>query len=555
MTSRFIDKYDRTDGSIGSNYTVPCGGVLISDQSVIPVDSAVAISGYSPELPYATAQKTQVFYTGDVMDGPDYVVRCTWAHDGEEPSSLDPDVVLTDSSFTILARMTKDPLLYDLGVEESPDCYDQGYGARVTMPRDGTAPVLKIVKYMPAKRLPGMSRPSSSEVDGMVVLTSVTLDADDLNLETGFDGSSYLSGNVLPYKGIWQDMRLRIRRADDQVILDVYLNDRNLNQPKLSYTDKTDPLWGAIGLPGYEFLCGTLTPQPAGVSPFSLTGFPLLRCGIFSAETFRDVRRPVQVFPGSHWTYQRVVNRVILLVEKNGDARYNASTSTQTKFDTYLDFVLEAEAEIIRREGYWQWLRRESRIYLSNGVDTYELPENLGELEFIRPGNWNAGPLTEVDPHQFYQFLQGATQSGGQPQSFVRVGPGPDNRMQVKLFPTPVVGPDSPVADDNPYMVVQYYARQLRPYEPDVEIPFCPQEDIDVLVYCAAMHGLILDTDSENSQRMAMAASKKLSDLRRKNNRNITNRTVISSAADVRNNTIDQIPLTRAASLGSLLYI
>lgn len=557
MTSRFQDKFDRADGSIGSNYTVPCGGVIISDESVIPIDAAAIESGFSPLLPNVTAMKTQVFYTANTVDGPDYVVRSTWAHDGDEPSGPDPATVDTPSSFTILARMSKDPLLYDLGTDESPDCYDQGYGARVTMPSDGTPPTLKIIKFMPLRRLPGLARPSSTEVDGMVVLSSVTLGADDLNLAPGFDGSTYPQGGVLPYRGLWQDMRLRIRRADDQVILEVYLNDRNLNTPALSYTDKRDPLWGAIGLAGFEFLCGTLVTQPSGVSPFSLTGLSLLRCGIFSVETIRDIRRPTHVFPGSYSTYQRVTNRVITLVEKDGDAKYNATTNAQTKFDTYLEFVLEAEADLIRSEGYWRWLRRESKIYLQDGIDSYELPENLGELDFIRPGNWNAGPLTEMQRARFFQLLQGATQGGGQPTTYTIKEPGPNNRVQIQLYPTPIIAsPDNPVLDDNPFIVVEYFARQLRPYEPDAEIPFCPQEDIDVLVYAAAAHALLLDTDDANSERMAAMFMKKSKDLRRKNNRNINNRLVVRSAADVfRGSQLENVPLTRAASLGSLLYI
>ena len=198
-------------------------------------------------------------------------------------------------------------------------------------------------------------------------------------------------------------------------------------------------------------------------------------------------------------------------------------------------------------------MRRHSKIYLSNGVDTYELPENLGELEFLRPGNWNAGPLVEFEPHRFYARLQGATQSGGQPNCFIRTEPGPNNRMQVKLFPTPIIGDESPVADNNPFLVVEYFARQLRPFEPDAEIPFVPQEDIDVLVYGAAAHALLLDTDDANSQRMAAVFGEKLKDIRRKNNRLITNRTIIRSAADIPRGEL--VPLTRAASLGSLLYL
>lgn len=555
-TSRFIDKFARADGAIGSNYTVACGGVIISDEAVIPLNADLIVSGVSPLFPAGvTALKTQVLYTNEAMDGPHYVVRGTWAHDGEEASAQDPATVDTPSSFTLLARMTKDPLLYDLGTDESPDCYDQGYGARVTMPRDGSAPTLKIIKFMPLRRLPNLARPISTEVDGMVVLASVQLDPTDLNLDPDFNAAAYVTGQIVPYRGFWQDMRLRIRRTDDQVILEVYLNDRNLNQPKLSYTDQVDPLWGAVGVPGFEFLSGQLTNQPAGTSPFSLSGLSLLRCGLFSCETFNEVRRPVNVTPGGLMTYQRVVNRVITLVEKDGDAKYNATTGGQTKFDTYLQFVLEAEADIIRKEGYFEWLRREQRIYLSDSVDEYEMPANFGELEMIRPGNWNGGPLREVQAFEFFTQMQGALAGGGQPQVFYRKDVGPNEILRVKLYPCPLIAPTvQPGVDEAPYLIVSYFARQLWPSEPDVELPFVPASDIDVLIYGAAAHALLLDTDQENAANFGAVYMAKLKDLRRRNNRLITNRVTIRSAADVyQGNLAGQIPLTRAGSLNQLL--
>ena len=555
MTSRFYDRFARADGSIGSNYTIACGGVIISDQAVIPLIDATVISGFSPLLPGVTAQKTQVFYSAEAMDGPHYVVRGTWAHDGETGSELDPPTVDTPNSFTLLARMSKDPLLYDLGTDEDPACYDQGYGARVTMPLDGSAPILKIIKFMPLRRLPGLNRPASTEVDGMVVLASVTLDHDDLNLDMGFDSTTYEAGDVLPYKGFWQDMRLRIRREDDQVVIDVFLNDRNLNQSKISYTDKQDPLWGGVGLPGFEFISGTVTPQPAGVSPYGLDGLSLVRCGLLEIETFREIRQAFNVFPGSHYTYGRVVDRVITLVEKNGDARYNATTAGRTKIQTYLDFVLEAEADIIRMEGYWHWLRRESRIYLKDGVNTYELPANCGELELIRPGNWNRRPLSQMQNIDFFRLVQGAKQSGGQPHTFIMAEMGPDGRQQVRIFPEPDFSDTQTIDGDDPYLVIQYFGRQIRPNDPDSELPFCPQEDSDVLIYGAAAHAVTLDTDPQNAQRMAGLYMGKLKGLRRKNNRNITNRITMKSAADILAGNGDNIPLTRAASLGSLLYL
>jgi hypothetical protein len=554
MTDTFSDKFTRSDGDIGSNYTVPCGGVVISDEAVIPIDTGAIVSGFSPLLPGVTAQKSQVLYTADTMDLADYVVRGTWAHDGQTATALDPANITTPNSFTILARMSKDPLLVDLRSDEDPHCYDQGYGARVTCPLDGSAPTLKLVKYMPDRRLPNMDRPASTEVDGMVVLTSVVLDNDDLNVDPAWDDTNYAQGDLLPYKGFWQDMRLRIRRADTEVILEVYLNDRNLNQPKLTWTDRRDPLWGEVGVPGFEFISGTVTPQPAGVSPFDLQGLSLMRCGLFSVATVNDPSQPQIVAPGSQWTYGRIVDRVIELVEKNGDAKYNATVAGRMKLQTYLRFVMEAEASIIRTEGYWQWLKREQRLYLINGQDEYEMPENIGELLLVRPGNWNKRPLQELTEDIFFNRTQGATQSGGQPYMFIRRGPGPNNRMRLRFFPVPLLVAMQTVNTEDPYLVIEYYARQLFPTEPDNQLPFVPQEDADVLVYTAAALALTLDTDDSNSQRMAQMAGIKMRELRRKNNRNLTNRQLMRSAADVWKD-YQQVPLTRAASLGSLLYL
>ena len=74
MTSRFIDKFGRPDGSIGTNYTVACGGVLISDEAVIPINAAEVVSGVSPLFPAGvTALKTQVLYTAER-----WMARTTW---------------------------------------------------------------------------------------------------------------------------------------------------------------------------------------------------------------------------------------------------------------------------------------------------------------------------------------------------------------------------------------------------------------------------------------------------------------------------------------------
>ncbi len=556
MTYRFEDKFDRADGAIGTNYTVACGGVIISDQTVIPIDATEIVSGVSPIIPNdATAQKTQVLFTNEVMDGPDYVVRAVWSHDGDEPSSL-PSGVTQPPSFTILSRMSKDPLLYDLGTAEDPNCYDQGYGARVTCPLDGSAPTLKVLKYMPARSLPNSPRPSSTEVDNMVVLKEVVLGPSDMILEDGFDFDAYAAGDLLPYKNLAQDMRLRIRRADNEVILEIYLNDRNLNQAKLVYTDRQNPLWGAIGVPGFEFLSATLTTQPSNVSPFGLAGLSLLRCGIFSAETFRDVRRPVVVTPGSFYTYREATNRTILLVEKNGDAQYTATTNGQTKFETYLRFVVEAESDILRKEGYFEWLRRQSRIYLIEEQDTYELPDDLGQLDNIRPGNWNNPPLQGMDLWMFHQRLGGVDRSNGRPTIYTHAETGPNSRSQIRIFPAPAAGSIDTLVDDseNPYMVVDYFARQLYPNEPDVQIPLVPQEHIDVLVYGAAAHAMLLDTDDANAQRFAGVYQSKLTDLRRANNRKVAGeQTIARSAGDVIRPDSRTRPLFRSTQLESFI--
>lgn len=555
MTSRFTDKFDRADGAIGDDYTVACGGVIIADEAVIPIDAAEIPSGISPQFPFGsnvTARKTQVLFTVDVMDGPDYVVRGTFAHDGAEPSVLDTGEINTPPSFALIARMSKDPLLYDLGVDEDPSCYDQGYGARVTFPLDGSAPILKLIKFMPLKRLPGLDRPASSEVDGMVVLLQVTLDFDDLNLDPDFDPAGYTLGDILPYKGFWQDMRLRIQRKDSQVDLDIFLNDRNLNTPKLTYRDKVDPLWGVVGVPGFEFLSGTLTTQPAGVSPFSLAGLSQLRCGIFSVGTFRSVMQPVRTTPGGTRTYRDVTNRVITLVEKDGDAKYNATTNAATKFDTYLQFVLEAEADIIREEGYWNWMRRTQRIYLRNGVTDYELPEDCELVEVIRPGNWNNVPLQEMDTWRMHQLLGGATNTAGLPRSYTPAQTGADGRQTITIYPAPGDNQIPANGTNDPYVIIEYFARQLWPSEPDVQIPFVPQQHLDVLTYGAAAHALLLDTDNANSQSMGGIYMRKMKRLIRANNRNVSGKQVVMrSIADQGSGA--PTPLTRAASLNHLL--
>src|SRR6185369_15258285 len=111
----------------------------------------------------------------------------------------------------------------------------QGYGLRVTCPLDGSAPILKLVKFQPTIRPLALPRPTSTEVDGAVVLASITLQAPDLNVDPAWTAIQQPNQNTpwpqpYPYQGYWQDMRLRIRRADSMVILDAFLNDRHLNE-------------------------------------------------------------------------------------------------------------------------------------------------------------------------------------------------------------------------------------------------------------------------------------------------------------------------------------
>lgn len=547
MTATFTDKFDRVDGDIGTDYNVPCGGVEIFDESVLPVDINRTLSGTSPILGGTTDQKTQVLYTAMAMDSPDQIIRGVWSHD---PVVADGT---TDPSFTIIARMSKDPLLVDLGVPEQPFCLDQGYGLRVTCPRDGSNPIMKVVKYQARKRAPNINAPSSTEVDEAQVLVSVTLQQKNLNV----DADQPETGDLL-YKGFVQEMRLRIRHADDEVILEAYLNDRNLNTPILTYTDQQDPLWGVVGLPGFEFLSATLSPQPTGASPFGLAGEAVMRCELFSVDTIKSYRRPVTVQPSNFYTYGAVTNRVITLVEKNGDARYTATGAGVTKLDTYLQFVLEAEADILRQEGFYRWLYRTNRIFLEEGQSSYEMPEDLGELNLVRPGNWNNVPLVGIEPSRFYNRIAGILNTGGTPTIYTTDEGSVNNRMRIIVFPVPsenaptTQGPDAAL---DAYLNIDYFARQLRPSEPDVQLPLIPQQHMDVLIYGATYHALLLDTDAQNAQAFGTRYQAKLQQLVRENNRKHGgSHLVMRSAADIfQPNVTSRIPLLRATQLETLL--
>ena len=544
MTESFIDKFNRVDGELGTNYTIPCGYAYIFDEAVLPV-KVEAING--SEILATPLERCQVLYTGDTMDGPDQVLRAVWGHDPVVPAGVD-----TPPSFSILARTTKDPLVLDLTPpDESPDCYDQFYGLRVTCPLDGSNPILKIVKKQPRNRAPSLANPTSTEPDFAQVLASVTLVNQVLTVDPDWD----LTGNP-PYRGFWQDMRLRVRRGDNEVVLEAYFNDIYLNTPILTYTDHQDPLWSVVGVPGFEFLSAVLTAQPAGASPFAQGAEALMRCTMFTSQTIKDIRRPNMVAPSNQMTYDRCIDRVIQLVEKDGDAKYTASNSGATKRQTYLQFILEAEAEIIRTEGYYHWLRRTQRIFLVDQQTTYELPENTGEVQMVRPGNFVMGPLREMDPFEFHQMIAGRTTTGGKPSVYIYGEESVNNRPSIRLYPAPLVA-SIDIADNDlgPYLEVDYYARQLIPSDPSMQIPFVPQQHIDVLIYGATAHALTLDTDDANSQRMLAMYMGKMAGLRRENNRKVSGRqTVARSAADVFfGNAVGRVPLLRATSLNSFL--
>jgi hypothetical protein len=533
VTATIQDKFDRADGGIGANYTIPCGEVSITDEAVIPV----GLSGGSPQTYDPTREKTQVLFTASAMDGADQVVRGVWARDTDQVTTVSG--ITGDPSFTLLARMSKDPLIVDLQGDEDPSCYDQGYGLRVTCPLDRGAPVLKLVKFQTTRRAPGLSRPASAEPDGATVLAMITLQPADLNLEPGFLSPTALTAPTgpMPYQGFWQDMNLRIRRADNEVVLEAFLNDRHLNTPILTYTDKQDPLWGVIGVPGFEFLSAVDNVQPSGVSPYNLVGDPLMRCGLFAVQTVKDFTKPVMANPDNFYTYDEVTKRVITLVEKNGDAKYTATVNGLTKMATYLQFVLDAEAHIIRKLGFWRWLWRTSSVYFQNGIAIYELPADCGIIDLIRPGNYSGPPLREVQSNFFRSRVGSISGAGGPPRCYILQGESVNNQKQILVFPTPVTAtqngskstqfpngvPSEVGLNQDPYMQVEYYARRVRPTNPAQQIPYIPQEHIDVLIWGGAAHAMLLDTDAENAQATQAMFSAKLAGLEREQYRGSAN--------------------------------
>ena len=181
----------------------------------------------------------------------------------------------------------------------------------------------------------------------------------------------------------------------------------------------------------------------------------------------------------------------------------------------------------------------------------YEVPVDCGEVVAIRPG-WNQPPFTAMDPGRFHSRFGPAVSTSGRPIAYTMIGMGPDDRQMFRFFPVPSVPART---SENEFVFIDYYARALRPPvgEADVLVPLIPQEHIDVLVYGAAAHALLINTDHQDSQRFAAAYSAKLAKLKRADNRQPV-LTVARSAADVLN-PIQQtrLPLTRTGQLENLL--
>lgn len=558
MVDRWTDKFDRDDNleGLGSAYETPCGAAALFDETAYPVAAeSIATGATPPQLqPGLTANKTQVLYVEDEIDTADQQLRAVFSHvtelEGFLPLSELLSLTVNDPSFTLLARMSKDPVLVDLGSHEDPHCFDQGYGLRFTCPRAGGSPILKLIKYQPVAIPLGQSRPASLEPDGALVLASVVLQAANLNLDPDWDGTG-----DLPYRGNMQEMRLRIRRSESQVVLEAYLNSRNLNSPILSWTDYRHPLWGVIGRPGFEFLSAALTDQPAGASPYSLRGMPLMGCHLFEVEALHEFARPHRTIPKNKYTYERIANRVIELVEKNGDAKYTQTVSGQTKINTYLEFVYETEKDIARVEGYWSWLKRTHRLYLENCVKQYDLPADCAELQMVRPGNWTGQPLPQMMEREFRRLSGTQVGSAGFPRCFTSVGESVNEVPRIEFFPTPTFTPNNGVPVngvvlEDPFVEVDYYAAPIIPDNPAEQVPYVPQRDIDVLIYGATYKALLLDTDPTNAQFFEKEYGRLLLGLRRANNRLIGKQVIARSAADIGDNRMGRVPLTRIDQIG-----
>jgi len=551
-TSKFVDRFDREDGPVGPNYLLACGEALILDEVVWPV---TILDQFSPDRLNPTHdRKVQVLYQASLLDGPNYAARAVWSHLAELPGIQPISQLLAqatqDPSFTILARMTKDPLLLDLerarvggsvrSYDFEPECYDQGYGLRVTCPRGGSAPILKLIKFAPPVVGPGVPGPATvTEVDRARVLTSKTLEAKHLHLADDTD--------VTSYRGYVQEMRLRIRRTDDQVILEAYLNDRNMNVPILTFVDRQQPLWGVVGFPGFEFLNALTLLQPTGTSPFTAKGIPLMSCHAFEVETIKDYARPTVTSPANYYTYRRVAERVALLIEKDGDTKFTATARALARLEVYEQFVFEAEQEIIRLEGYWSWLERKSSIFSVPDQSDYELPENvqlpLGVYRKTAP----ARPLKIILEYDRRELIPNAVGTGI-PMIVVFYGTGVNDRINMILTPTP--------SEAEAEYEILYYARWVHPNDTTMELPLVPQEDMDVLIYGACAMATAHNTDPNDTQSFKAFAQSKVQGLRRKNNRKVGRRTIMRHVTDRPDPALHSLyPLTRAAQLSQNFFL
>ena len=345
-------------------------------------------------------------------------------------------------------------------------------------------------------------------------------------------------------------IRLRIRRADDEVILDAYINERNQDVPVLSYTDRQNPLWGIVGLPGFEFLQATLSIQPVGTSPYSLRGIPVMACHKFEAETVQDFAPPAVTTPDNYYTYQRVAERVALLVEKDGDTVFTATERTQARLNVYQNFVEEAEREILRKEGYWAFLERTSSFFLVANQALYELPENVSIVRGFQRLTQPTRPLPIVLQKEFREFVPNPAETGAIPQITVVYGVGPNGRPVVRFANTP----DS--SSDGVEIAFDYYARFIRPSDPARQIPLIPQEHIDVLIYGAAAKAGPFATSAEKVVAWDQFAKELLKDLIRNNNRPIGRRIILRHVLDMPDPSLTSLyPLTRAAQLSQNFFL
>ncbi len=204
-----------------------------------------------------------------------------------------------------------------------------------------------------------------------------------------------------------------------------------------------------------------------------------------------------------------------------------------------------------REVGYYEWLRRSQKVYMADGKAVYELPADLGVLDFVRP-SWNSVPLAEANEWRFHNRIAGIERTGGRPQLYRMEEQSVDNRLRIRVFPVPDVTNDTQTEDD--HLIVEYFARQLYPDEPDVQVPLIPQEHIDVLAYGAAAHALLIDQNSANAQMFGQTFASKMSQLKRDAHRKVSDgHSVMRSVADeYKPNIRSRIPLLRSTQLETL---